>query len=858
MSSYSYPSQEAKKPQTTKVAAKQRISTMPLAEPQFSSNGLKDVEHEHSNATATTTRQTTTLVGPGIRISDFSVEEPQLSSHTLQHVHVVEEESSATSEQQQQQQQQELGELGELGEYPRPTTRVAPGRRISNFAVTEPGTSSHSLGVTEEESINSANDSTNKGNKNSRISVMPMDEPQRMASLGKHSDDRKAAPRLSGIVAPDMADVIRQTTRGDLELKEREARMAAAVRNMAMQQGPPPPVLGTSNHDSMPAPPPLIADSAIHEKDKYRMSAPAMQGPPPVLATASNTNTGQSRQSSDASSYPSQHGKGGRPRNSGPSMQGPPPVLATASNTNTGQSRQSDASSYPSQHGKGGRPRNSGPSMQGPPPVLATASTSGSVLPGPPPLMADSAIHGKETYRTSGAQQSSDNATVTGVSVGSSEASVSENTVRTSKSAPPPGQREVVGAVGVYASGMVVQHRPAALANQPRGMSTAELAVPTSTRPSTGSYGQPPPTTSRAPVPPPNIPQSPPEDVDYSKRTVPESFDDKTADQPFYKKRKFMIIAAVVVVLIIAIGAGVAAAGGGDEGDPKPNSPAATPKPTMAPAATPKPTMAPTATPEDPTSTESWDIQRRDVSKFHIVESFQLTDQTTLEDFRTAQFNAWKWLVTEDQWSVITSPAEEMDPDEVRMMMNRYVLAVTFFELNGPEWAYQATTGDDFVEWLQSDRSHCDWTFIGCDQASIDVTILFSGGRPGGNILGGAANMRGELPQEIRFFTGLTSLRMPGNLIYNVDALTPDVFVDLTVLDLAGNPLDDAAAIFRLPNIQTLSLQQCGISGPLPEDLRGMTNLGKSQRRRSMMESIPSLSKSPYQNSHHSLLHLSL
>lgn len=400
-----------------------------------------------------------------------------------------------------------------------------------------------------------------------------------------------------------------------------------------------------------------------------------------------------------------------------------------------------------------------------------------------------------------------------------------------------------VGAVGVYATGVVVQQRPGALTHQP---------LPSFGRLPT--QPEPIPPRPRPPPPPPGpfrvstsqlvqthvmtsdhlsmsgqsqdqsqslqmqpLPAYPTQETSIDPMIIPSemttTIEDTSKDEAKSALCSKKILILVCVIAILAIGGGVGvgiALGGGDDGDDGADTI----------------DNGPTAAPTFKVEQENWDAVRRDAIKSLILEAADIPDIANLEDSETPQFAAWRWLVVDDtRLSLLTLPTSEMPREEVNAILTRFVLAVMYFSLDGGQWLFLT----DEPRWLDVDANHCDWAFVDCKEG--EVSGFLTGGQPPFNTDGGAVQMTGTLPMEMRFFKKLDRIRLPGNFIEDVSALAASMSSESATgsitIDFGGNPLVDDDPIYRLSNIDTFSISNCDLDGTLPPDFSRMTTLRK-------------------------------
>jgi hypothetical protein len=148
-----------------------------------------------------------------------------------------------------------------------------------------------------------------------------------------------------------------------------------------------------------------------------------------------------------------------------------------------------------------------------------------------------------------------------------------------------------------------------------------------------------------------------------------------------------------------------------------------------------------------------------------------VSDPAALKDDDSAQYKAYIWLLDEDPLQLNAhSP----------FLKERYVLAVLFFSLDGPNW----TNGDPWIVTLGDDddfslnestesvglEAACSWEGVDCDEDN-HISKLFLG----------SAGLNGQVPfLELQALTHLKSLDLSGN------AIAGSVPNDLEIFNLLG------------------------------------------------------------------------
>eukprot|EP00985_Skeletonema_marinoi_P012243 scaffold5872_cov152-Skeletonema_marinoi.AAC.3 len=117
------------------------------------------------------------------------------------------------------------------------------------------------------------------------------------------------------------------------------------------------------------------------------------------------------------------------------------------------------------------------------------------------------------------------------------------------------------------------------------------------------------------------------------------------------------------------------------------------------------------------------------------------------------------------------------DDDKI---IQRYVLSVLYYALNGADW--KAMEG-----WL-TDGDECNWEDISCEDATTSVVTHYEPERN---------RLEGTIPSEIGELTGLVSLDFRNN---NIEGTIPTEFGSLA-------------------SLEELQLQYTGLSGSMPNEI---------------------------------------
>ena len=166
-----------------------------------------------------------------------------------------------------------------------------------------------------------------------------------------------------------------------------------------------------------------------------------------------------------------------------------------------------------------------------------------------------------------------------------------------------------------------------------------------------------------------------------------------------------------------------------------------------------------------------------------------------------AQTKAVEWMAFEDRLNLPT-PSSSASPSENRAAYDfvlRYVMAVLYFSMNGPEWTYQFS--------FLSEKDTCNWN--GLLQNSQGGFISYGlvcnrEDRRAFAIYLDNLELEGELPNELKF---LTTIRQ---LDFNFNG------------GLSGEfPL----SVCEMEDLDTLSIGYTALSGSLPSCVAGLSEL---------------------------------
>ena len=170
---------------------------------------------------------------------------------------------------------------------------------------------------------------------------------------------------------------------------------------------------------------------------------------------------------------------------------------------------------------------------------------------------------------------------------------------------------------------------------------------------------------------------------------------------------------------------------------------------------------------------------------------------TYFEDKSSPQHQALCWLLGE-----ITGPVDSS-------IIQRYVLAVMFYSINGDGWTNNAhwTSGED----------HCNWYGISCDNFKGVVSKL--------NLV--ANNLIGPLPTEISQLTGLEHINLSSNELVGPFPLDIAKLKNLKHLNLSNNKFQGSihSEIKHLKIMKELILSFNQLTGTIPSEISNLAEI---------------------------------
>lgn len=182
----------------------------------------------------------------------------------------------------------------------------------------------------------------------------------------------------------------------------------------------------------------------------------------------------------------------------------------------------------------------------------------------------------------------------------------------------------------------------------------------------------------------------------------------------------------------------------------------------------------------------------------------------------TARTKAVEWIIQEDE--------AHLCPDAGKFLIQRYVMAVFYFEFEGDNWndcsaipgaKCEDHQGNTMIPFLNA-VSECHWGGLNCNDDGCITQIELD-----------ENNLVGELPPELSFLTFLTIVDLDENI---VSGPIPDSFGNLKhleVFDMDENQLTGSIpdSMFDNPALRILDLNGNQLSGPISPNIGNATGL---------------------------------
>ena len=183
----------------------------------------------------------------------------------------------------------------------------------------------------------------------------------------------------------------------------------------------------------------------------------------------------------------------------------------------------------------------------------------------------------------------------------------------------------------------------------------------------------------------------------------------------------------------------------------------------------------------------------------------RISSQEALGNPSTAQARALKWIQGHDNTHLCPS-----DPK----LVQRYILAVLFFETTGEKWAL-CPIGNEDCNFLDS-ADECSWRAISCNAEGYVTEIHLD-----------SSNLSGSIPQEMGSLTYLEELDMDDNQLIGTLPPTLGSLSFLQYVDLDKNMLTGRLPVelFNATSLRVLDLDTNSFSGSIPSAVAMLPDL---------------------------------
>jgi Leucine-rich repeat (LRR) protein len=176
----------------------------------------------------------------------------------------------------------------------------------------------------------------------------------------------------------------------------------------------------------------------------------------------------------------------------------------------------------------------------------------------------------------------------------------------------------------------------------------------------------------------------------------------------------------------------------------------------------------------------------------------------------SSQYQALDWLVNNDELKLSS------DDDT---LVQRYVLAVLYFETNGDEW-FNCTRFHNSSCAFLSAAGECRWGGIGCDDTNSVARINID-----------KNNLNGPIPTEMGALSRLDELDLAQNALIgtipgSIASLSELIYLDLDMNNLVG-PIPEG--IYDLPSLAALDLDTNQLTGTISSRIGQLSNLYVAQ-----------------------------
>ena len=193
------------------------------------------------------------------------------------------------------------------------------------------------------------------------------------------------------------------------------------------------------------------------------------------------------------------------------------------------------------------------------------------------------------------------------------------------------------------------------------------------------------------------------------------------------------------------------------------------------------------------------------VSEEERSEAIRAMFVVELDDPTSPQYQAYIWIDEEDGAILCAGDSTE----EMEALQQRYILAVFFFALGGPDWV----AGGD--SWLSS-SSECEWFGLTCSDGTRLQQLSLK-----------TNSLSGALPDELFSLVYLTALSLDHNSITGPLTNSIGSLRMLTVLELDDNAMtgEIPSSLYNMTSLKAIDLNDNEFVGGLSEEIGNLSQL---------------------------------
>mmetsp|Transcript_8194 Transcript_8194/g.11716 ORF Transcript_8194/g.11716 Transcript_8194/m.11716 type:complete len:474 (+) Transcript_8194:126-1547(+) len=203
-----------------------------------------------------------------------------------------------------------------------------------------------------------------------------------------------------------------------------------------------------------------------------------------------------------------------------------------------------------------------------------------------------------------------------------------------------------------------------------------------------------------------------------------------------------------------------------------------------------------------------------EINYYRMMYGIVVTRASTANDIMqlgSAHSRALDWIVHHDG-AVIC-------PDNADRVVQRYVMGVLYYGLDGWDWNNCRAEEDegvcDYVRFM-SDEHECSWYGVSCDENDVVTEIKLI-----------SNNLEGVLPDELYRLTSLKKILLEGNNILGPITSSIGALTSLEAIDLDNNIMSGnlPAELYALDKLQVIDLNNNTFYGELSQEISSLTNL---------------------------------